>query len=130
GKGDTLLHQPLHTLATLFDDVGHHIQMAEAGTGIQGIGDVGVDAVLIVQHCGDASLGVIGGTLAQLPLADNRHAGIVRALQCQGETCRTTADYQYVVVVKSCVIVAVHKDHSWNALWSTRRALYYSELTR
>src|SRR5690606_12942891 len=109
-----------------------HVQVAQAGTRIQCVRDVSVDAVFIVQHCGDAALGVIGGPLAQLPLAQDGDAGIVRALQSQCETCRTTADDQYVVVVKSCVIVAAHKDRScvsWNALCSTRRALYYSEQT-
>lgn len=108
GERDSLFHQPFDTGAAVLHHMADHIAVAQPRTGIQRIGDVGLDAVFVIEDGGDTTLGPEGGTLAQLALADNGDPGEVGALQCQCQTRSTAADDQYVVVVNRCGIVDAH----------------------
>ncbi len=95
---DALGDQPLHGPAAVFHGESHRIRVAQAGTGFQGVGDVGLDAVVLVQHRRDTALGVEGGALVQFSLAQNGDLQVGGQLQGHAQPGGATADNEYVVL--------------------------------
>lgn len=61
GEGDSLVDEPADSLAAAGYRVLHGGWPAQVGAGDQGVLDMGFDAVLLVQYCGDPALGEPGG---------------------------------------------------------------------
>ena len=96
---DPLGYQPLHAAATVVDREFHRLAVAQAGAGGQGVLHVGVDGVAGVQYGGHAALGPVGGTLVQLPFANERDAQVCGQVQGQTQAGCVGADDEHVVLV-------------------------------
>ena len=72
------LYQPVDRLRCTFHGKTDNVLMTQSSTSIQGVVDVGVDAVILVNHCCDSTLGIVGGPLAAGVLADHSDRHVVR----------------------------------------------------
>jgi len=94
GEGDAVVDQPLDTPARVFDGILDHGGIAQAGAGAEGILDVGLQRILLVEHDRDPSLGVQRGALAQRRLGEQGDAGRRCEPQGQAEPGGAAADDQ------------------------------------
>ena len=92
GKVNSLIYQPVNCLRAIFHHQADGIFMAQARTGDQCIGDMGVRAVIFIEHCGNATLGEPGGASLHGGFANKGNAQSFVELQCQGQTGDTTAN--------------------------------------
>ena len=74
GEGHALVDQPLNGFATVFDRKTHGIFMTQAAPGIQGVFDVGLDCVGVIQYGSDAALCPKRRAVGQIALAQNCNA--------------------------------------------------------
>lgn len=81
GEGYATIDEPLDGAFALRHGVVHDLFVAQAGTGLEGVLDVGVDGVAFVDDRRDAALGIIGGALGERAFGDDGDAGIA----CQME---------------------------------------------
>src|SRR5690606_2297 len=78
GKTHTLLDQPFNgPLATLHGKA-HRILVAKPCASNKGVGDMGVDGILVVEHGGYATLGVPGGADVGGALAEHSYPRVLR----------------------------------------------------
>ena len=80
-------------------DQFHHVAVAEAVAGGQGVVDVQVEAVLRAPDRGDAPLGVPGVRGLRLALGDDRDGAVRRRLEGEGEPGGAAADDEIVQAV-------------------------------
>ena len=82
----------------MFDHIAHHLFVTQPGASAQGIADMGLDGILFVQYCRDPTLGIEGATFFHCRFGQHGDPGPVGQLQCQGKSCGTTADNDYIAV--------------------------------
>jgi hypothetical protein len=105
GKGHALLDQPAYGLAAVFDDMAGHGLVAQAGAGIERVGQVAGGAVAGVEHRGDAALRPVAGTVGQAALADDGDLAALRETERDGEAGQAGANngdievHQFITVV-------------------------------
>src|SRR3989338_4435582 len=104
----SLFDQPANTFTAVCNDVVDDIRVTETRACIESIGNVSVDAVVIIQYSGYSALCIVSGPLTQLPLAHYSDFREVGSLQRKGQSCGSAAYDQYVVLVKRCGIVGAH----------------------
>ena len=91
-----LVDQPLNGLRAVLDRKAHHLFIAKPCPGIKGVLHMGFERIGGGQHRRNAPL-CPGGTARIHPgLGDNRHPGLVRDPERQGQARRATADDQNV----------------------------------
>ena len=78
------------------DRIAHDLFVAQSGAGVDGVGDVGIEAVVWMRHRGHAALGAIGGAAVQGILGEHRHAQVVGQVQRRRQACGAAADHQHV----------------------------------
>ena len=74
----------------------NHLRVAQAGTRVQGIGNMRFEAVLRVSNRGHAALCPMGRSACDIALAQHGHPGMLGQSQGSGETGGTAADDQNV----------------------------------
>ncbi len=89
-------HQSVDLAGTVEDDPLDHAGVAQAGTGLQRVPDVGGEGVVGPHDAGDAALRVVGARLAPLLLRDDGHGAAVRDLEGEGEARDAAAEDQEV----------------------------------
>ena len=104
-KYNAEFHQPFDHAGTAADDELDHILFAEAGTGRHGIGDMGLDGVILIEYRCHAALGPEGRALGQFSLAQYRHTTVGGQLQRQGQAGGPTAQDQDIVFVTHVSLV-------------------------
>ena len=92
GKVNSLIYQPVNCFRAIFHHQAHGIFMAQTCAGDQCIGNVGVRAVIFIEHCGNATLGQPRGASLHGSFADKGNLQIFVELQCQGQAGDTTAN--------------------------------------
>ena len=60
GEGDTLIDKPLNTFWAMLDDIADYCGVTQVGSGIEGIGYMVIERIILVEYGGDPSLGIIG----------------------------------------------------------------------
>ena len=98
GERYPLIDQPLDGRAAMLNGEAYGVFAAQAGTGDQGVFDVGIDRVGIVQHRGHAALGPIGRTIAEIGLAQHHDIEVRGQGEGQGQAGGAAADDQYVLL--------------------------------
>ncbi|MCY1402671.1 hypothetical protein D9M71_178250 [compost metagenome] len=98
GEGHALVDQPLDGCAAVFYREAHGVFAAQAGARDQGVFDVGVDRVGIVQHCSDTALGPVGRAIAEVGLAQYDDVQVRGQGEGQGQASGAAADDQYVML--------------------------------
>ncbi len=98
GKGHALLDKPLDGFAAVLDGEAHGVFMAQAAAGIEGVLDMRLHGVGIVQHCRDTALGPEGRAVGQVALAEHGDSQVAGEVQCQAETGGTAADHQDIML--------------------------------
>ena len=76
-EGDALVDQPLDGSGAVLDDLAHRLPVAQAGTGFEGIPDMGIDTVLVAVDGGDTALGPVAGTVTEALLGDHDHLQVL-----------------------------------------------------
>ena len=79
-------------LRPFLDHHPHHVFVADAGAGHQGVFDMGIEGVLLGEDRCDATLGIVRGGFGDFPLGDHRDLAVFGRLQRKGETGDTAAD--------------------------------------
>ena len=96
--GHALLDQPLDGFTAVLDGKTHRFFMAKAAASIEGVFDMRLDGVSVVQHRRDAALGPEGRAVGQVALAEHGNAQVAGKVQCQAETGGTAADHQDIML--------------------------------
>jgi hypothetical protein len=65
GEWDLLLDKPLDILRPTPDSKSNHVRVAQAGTGTDGIGGVGLHGIIVSEDRGDPALGIHGASIMQ-----------------------------------------------------------------
>ncbi|KAF1047537.1 MAG: hypothetical protein GAK38_01888 [Xylophilus sp.] len=92
--------QPGDGLGRMLHDEARRGRVAQAGAGDQRVSHVGVEAVVLGQHGGDAALGPAAGAVGERPLGEHRHAVGGRELERGGQAGEPAADDEHVEIVK------------------------------
>ena len=98
GKGHALLDQPLDGFAAMLDGEAHGIFMAQAAAGIEGVLDMRLHGIGVIQHRGDTALGPERRAIGQVAFAEHRDTQVAGEVQCQAETGGTAADHQDIML--------------------------------
>ena len=96
-KIDTGIDQPVDAFPAMFDREPHGVLMAQAGAGIEGVGDVVFGGILIIQNCGDTALCPERGATADLGLAHHADLQVLWQIERDGKAGSTTADNENIV---------------------------------
>lgn len=72
--------------------------MAQPAAGIEGVLDMRLHSIGVVQHCSDAALGPEGRAVGQVALAQYGNAKVAGEVKCQAETGGTAADHQDIML--------------------------------
>jgi len=91
-----LIHQPLDTFPGPANGIFDDVAVTEPGTGDQGVFDMRKLAVIVVEHGGDAALGIVSGAQLQRAFRQDRYLGVVRQFQGQRQARGTAADDEHV----------------------------------
>ena len=91
-EGDAPADQPLDGGRTVLDDMAHGLRVAQTGTCLQGVPEMGVDAVLVAVDGSDAALGPVAGTVAEALLGDHDHLQVLGQGEGQGAGGQSGAD--------------------------------------
>lgn len=70
--------------------------IVEVGASLEGVANVGVDAVIGIEHGAHAALGVLGAALVDLGLGDDGDAAVLGGFQGKGQASDAAADDQKV----------------------------------
>ncbi len=76
GKTHTVVNQPLDGAFTAFHRKPYRVFMAQARPGHQGVSDMGINRILIVQYRRNTALGKPGRTFVGRTLAEQRDLGM------------------------------------------------------
>ncbi|MNE18054.1 hypothetical protein D3C80_1110630 [compost metagenome] len=99
GEGHALVDQPLDRFATVFYRETHGVFMAQAATGIEGVFDMGLHGIGIVEYRGHATLGPEGRAVGQVALAQYGNAQVAGKAQGQAEAGRAAANHKYIMLI-------------------------------
>ena len=77
----------------------HGVFAAQAASGIEGVFDMRLDGIGIVQYRGYAALRPVGRAVGQVALAQYGNAQVLRQRECQRQAGGTATDDQNVVLV-------------------------------
>ena len=98
GKIDPKLNKSLDVLRSIFHHQRHHIKVAQSRTGIKGVGNMQLCAVIAVNCCSNAALcpiGIRGGTLF---FRDDSNLSVFGGVQGEIEPANTTANNENISV--------------------------------
>ncbi len=91
-----MVHEPVDASGAFADDdIDRHL-VAEARAGDQGVAHVRLEAVVLGQDAGDASLGVAGVGLVEGALGDDDHVTVFGGLESKGEAGDAGADDEVI----------------------------------
>lgn len=99
GKGDAAVDQPVDALAAMLDRKPDSILVAEAAPGVEGVADVILKRVVVIQHGGNAALGPECCAAADIGLADDGDLQVLGQIQGNSEAGSTAADNQDIEFV-------------------------------
>jgi len=97
GKRHIEVDQPVNALGATLDGIADGLFIAQSGTGLQGVLDMGVVGVGLADDAGNAALGPIGGAAFELAFAGNGDFAVWSQLQSGGQASSATADNQDVM---------------------------------
>jgi hypothetical protein len=98
GKGHALVDQPLDRLFTVLDGKTHSVFMAQATAGVEGVIDVGLDGIGVIQNGCNAALGPECRAVGEVAFAQYRNAQMTRQGQRKAQTGSTAANDQNIVL--------------------------------
>ena len=98
GELDPPLDQVGDHLGAVLNHTAHHLFVADAGAGHQGILDVGVEGVLGRGDRGDPPLRVVGGGLRYIAFGEQGNGPVGRRLQREGEPRDAATDHQKITL--------------------------------
>ncbi|MNG97642.1 hypothetical protein D3C79_567620 [compost metagenome] len=98
GEGYALVDQPLDRFTAVLDGEAHGVFMAQAATGVEGVLDVGLHRVGVIQYCGDPALGPVGRTVGEVSLAEHGNAQVAGEVQRQAQTGGAAADHEDIML--------------------------------
>ncbi|MCY1421134.1 hypothetical protein D9M71_367800 [compost metagenome] len=98
GKRHALVDQPLNRFAAMLNGEAHGVFMAQAAAGIEGVFDVGLHRVGVVQHRGHATLGPEGRAIGEVALAEHGDAQVTGEGQGQAEAGGAAADHENIML--------------------------------
>jgi len=98
GKRHALVDQPLNGFAAMFDGKAHRIFVAQAAAGVEGVFDVGLHCVGVVQHGGNTALGPECRAIGQVAFAQHRNAQVAGEGQRKAQAGCAAADHQDIVL--------------------------------
>ncbi|MNT36372.1 hypothetical protein D3C72_1724500 [compost metagenome] len=98
GKRHALVDQPLNRFAAMLNGEAHGVFMAQAAAGIEGVLDVGLHRVGVIQYCGDPALGPVGRTVGEVSLAEHGNAQVAGEVQRQAQTGGAAADHEDIML--------------------------------
>src|SRR5450830_1617513 len=76
GKRHTLVDQPLNGFAAMFDGKAHRVFVAQAAAGVEGVIDVGLHRVGVVQYGGNTALGPERRAIGQVAFTQHCNAQV------------------------------------------------------
>ncbi|MCY1443059.1 hypothetical protein D9M71_594560 [compost metagenome] len=77
----------------------HGVFMAQAATGIEGVFDMGLHGIGIVEYRGHATLGPEGRAVGQVALAQYGNAQVAGKAQGQAQAGRAAANHEYIMLI-------------------------------
>ncbi|CAI8894767.1 hypothetical protein EMIT0194MI4_30490 [Pseudomonas sp. IT-194MI4] len=98
GKGYALVDQPLNRFSAVLDGKAHGVFMAQATPGVEGIVDVGLDSIGVIQDGGDTALGPEGRAIGEVAFAQYGDAQMTGQGQRKTQAGSTAANYQNIVL--------------------------------
>ncbi|CAI8777222.1 Transcriptional regulator [Pseudomonas marginalis] len=98
GEGHALVDQPLDRLAAMLDGEAHRVFVAQAAAGVEGVFNVGLHRIGVVQHRGDTALGPECRTVGQVAFAQDGNAQVAGKGQRKAQAGRAAADHQDIVL--------------------------------
>ena len=98
GKGYALVDQPLNGFATVLDGEAHRVFIAQAAAGVEGVFNVGLHRVGVIQHGGNPALGPERRTVSQVALAQDGYAQMARQSQSKAQACGAATNHQDIVL--------------------------------
>jgi hypothetical protein len=96
---DPLVEEPSDVFGTALHHPAHDLAVTEAGSGPEGVLNVGFHGVFGVEDGRDATLGIEGAPLGKLPFRDHCDGEVPAQPQGQAKSCGAAAQDQYVVMV-------------------------------
>jgi len=96
GERDPDRAEPADQGRAALDDEADGRRVAQSGAGLQGVLDVGFEAVLRVEHRRDAALGVVAAALGDGALGEHGDAAMAGEFQRQAQPGGAAADHQYI----------------------------------
>lgn len=99
GKGNTAVDQPVDALAAMLDRKPDGILVAETATGVEGVADVILKRVFVIQHGCNAALGPERCAAADIGFADDGDLQVFGQIQGNSEAGSTAADNQDIEFV-------------------------------
>ena len=109
-EGDATIDQPFDGVLAVLDHEAGRFRIAQAGTGDEGVLDVGFHAVGGVEHRGDSSLRPVARTVGELALGHEGNAQMVGEAQRHGLAGRAAAKDEYVVLFQQGVALTCRKE--------------------
>ena len=97
--GDAAVDQPVDALAAMLNRKPDSILVAEAAPGVEGVADVILKRVVVIQHGGNAALGPECCAAADIGLADDGDLQVLGQIQGNSEAGSTAADNQDIEFV-------------------------------
>ncbi len=98
GERHPLVDQPLDGFTAVLDGEAHGVFVAQAAAGVEGVFDVGLHRVGVVQYRRDTALGPECRAVGQIALAQNGNAQVAGQGQCQAQAGRAAANHQNIVL--------------------------------
>ena len=98
GEGHALVDQPLDGLSAVLDGKAHGVFVAQAAAGIEGVIDVGLDGVGVIQHGGDTALGPERRAIGEVAFAQYGNAQMTGQGQRKAQAGSAAANYQNIVL--------------------------------
>ena len=98
-KWYAFIDEPLDRFAAMIDYLEGYVGVAEAGSGDQGVLDVGFQCVVIGQYGSTTALCPVAGSVIQPSLADQANLFVCGDFEGHCQACQTTADNQYIVLL-------------------------------
>ena len=80
------------------DGEAHRVFIAQAAAGVEGVFNVGLHRVGVIQHGGNPALGPERRTVSQVALAQDGYAQMARQSQSKAQACGAATNHQDIVL--------------------------------
>jgi len=88
-----------YSIGSRFHHHFHHIGMAKAGPGIEGVLDMELEGVVLSQNGCDPTLGVIGAGFQLVFLGHHGNASTICRFQGEGQPCDPASNHEKIIMV-------------------------------